>query len=336
MRLLSLGAFFLLGSNIALLPSFAQDCVFYESCSDNVIDSKWLTSATNSSVLGCIEENGRLEFPAFSENTGGEYFAGIISNGWKVNMLENWMVSIRYNLGFNSPSYGDTGLGFILAFDIDPLQPTLFTGYTLSGGTENFGFSESPYEAARFWQSGVSTIQSLAYRSYIQSTVYVWYDADLDCISHSDVPGIPASTVCGVRSLSSETVASLGMFGFSFGVVPSSPGSQSWGDDFCLMYGELVGPLVGACCMEDGCSQTLLGDCSGVWFGKGSTCDDAAVQCSTCEGDLTSDDQVDGADITVLLNDWGSASGDSDLNDDGVVGGADLTILLSSWGACGG
>ncbi|MGA1518268.1 MAG: hypothetical protein ACO396_10900, partial [Phycisphaerales bacterium] len=48
-------------------------------------------------------------------------------------------------------------------------------------------------------------------------------------------------------------------------------------------------------------------------------------------GDLNGDGVVDGADLTILLADWGQ-SGPGDLNDDGTVGGADLTILLANWG----
>ncbi len=48
-------------------------------------------------------------------------------------------------------------------------------------------------------------------------------------------------------------------------------------------------------------------------------------------GDLNGDGVVDGADLTILLADWGQP-GPGDLNDDGTVGGADLTILLANWG----
>ena len=236
-----LGACFLLGFNSSL---FAQDCLLYESFNDNLIDIKWNASATHPVDFQCAEQNGRLEFPSLSENSGKEFFAGVISNGWKINMLEDWRVSIDYNLDFNSPTYGDTGIGFIVAFDYDISFPTLFTGLSLSGGTSNFGFGDSEYEVVRFWQDGDSTIQISGDRPYVQSTVYVWYDAELDCISYTS-PGFSPLTVCGVRALSSQTSAYLGLAGYSFGLVPQSPGNQAWVDDFCLVYGDLVGPLVG-------------------------------------------------------------------------------------------
>jgi hypothetical protein len=52
--------------------------------------------------------------------------------------------------------------------------------------------------------------------------------------------------------------------------------------------------------------------------------------------DLNYDGAVDGNDLLILLNHWGSdseESRDADLNRDGIVDGADLLILLENWGA---
>jgi hypothetical protein len=51
-----------------------------------------------------------------------------------------------------------------------------------------------------------------------------------------------------------------------------------------------------------------------------------------CPGDFNGDGVVDGADLTILLGDWGGSA--ADLNGDGLVDGADLTILLGNWGIC--
>ena len=58
----------------------------------------------------------------------------------------------------------------------------------------------------------------------------------------------------------------------------------------------------------------------------------ASALASSCTGDLNFDGQVNGADLGVLLSDWGGNQ--DDLNGDGVVDGADLGTLLSNWGAC--
>ncbi len=47
-------------------------------------------------------------------------------------------------------------------------------------------------------------------------------------------------------------------------------------------------------------------------------------------GDLNGDGVVDGADLGILLNNWGGV-GVGDLNGDGIVDGADLGLLLNGW-----
>ena len=53
----------------------------------------------------------------------------------------------------------------------------------------------------------------------------------------------------------------------------------------------------------------------------------------SCLGDLNDDHVVSGADLGLLLGNWGAA-GLGDLNNDGIVTGADLGLLLGAWGAC--
>lgn len=60
-------------------------------------------------------------------------------------------------------------------------------------------------------------------------------------------------------------------------------------------------------------------------------------QVPMCEdADLFRDFDVNGADLGILLSQWGPNTPltVSDLNSDGVVNGADLGLLLSFWGAC--
>ena len=53
-----------------------------------------------------------------------------------------------------------------------------------------------------------------------------------------------------------------------------------------------------------------------------------------CPGDpdLDGDGEVGGADLTLLLVNWGGESPAADLDCDGVVGGGDLSLMLSFWG----
>lgn len=52
-----------------------------------------------------------------------------------------------------------------------------------------------------------------------------------------------------------------------------------------------------------------------------------------CAADLNSDGAVDGADLGMLLGNWGGA-GTGDLDGSGLVDGADLGRLLGAWGPC--
>jgi hypothetical protein len=55
-----------------------------------------------------------------------------------------------------------------------------------------------------------------------------------------------------------------------------------------------------------------------------------------CTGDLNGDGQVNGADLGLMLGEWGKCPKGcaGDLNDDGIVNGADLGLLLGGWGVC--
>lgn len=60
-----------------------------------------------------------------------------------------------------------------------------------------------------------------------------------------------------------------------------------------------------------------------------------ALAAPPCEGDLNGDDVIDGADLGLLLGEWGAGPGAAgDLNGDGTVDGADLGLLLGVWGPC--
>ena len=61
---------------------------------------------------------------------------------------------------------------------------------------------------------------------------------------------------------------------------------------------------------------------------------DLGPPAATCPGDYNDDGVIDGADITVLLNAWGSADATVDLNNDGIIDASDIALLLNGWGAC--
>ena len=61
--------------------------------------------------------------------------------------------------------------------------------------------------------------------------------------------------------------------------------------------------------------------------------DESIGLAAVCQGDFDGSGSIDGADLGVLLGNWGGA-GATDLNGDGTTDGADLGIVLGSWGPC--
>jgi hypothetical protein len=63
---------------------------------------------------------------------------------------------------------------------------------------------------------------------------------------------------------------------------------------------------------------------------------DICQQPTCVDADIYRDFNVNGADLGILLSQWGPITPltESDLNGDGVVDGADLGLLLSFWGGC--
>ena len=53
---------------------------------------------------------------------------------------------------------------------------------------------------------------------------------------------------------------------------------------------------------------------------------------SNCPADLDGDGSVGSADLSALLNAWGSPKGD--IDGDGTVGSSDIAALLNAWGGC--
>lgn len=52
-----------------------------------------------------------------------------------------------------------------------------------------------------------------------------------------------------------------------------------------------------------------------------------------CPADVDGNGVVNGADLGLLLGQWG-VNGSADLNDDNIVNGADLGLMLGAWGGC--
>jgi hypothetical protein len=79
----------------------------------------------------------------------------------------------------------------------------------------------------------------------------------------------------------------------------------------------------------------LIDSCAIASGGASDLNGDAIPDNCQCIADLFVDGQVNGADLGVVLAQWGQGAGAAgDINRDGTVGAQDLSILLSSWGTC--
>jgi len=75
-------------------------------------------------------------------------------------------------------------------------------------------------------------------------------------------------------------------------------------------------------------------DIHGEWIDLGDNLFEPTCA-GDCPGDLNDDGVVNGADLTILLSEWGICAGcPGDIDGNGEVNGADLTILLGNWGSC--
>lgn len=110
--------------------------------------------------------------------------------------------------------------------------------------------------------------------------------------------------------------------------------------------GSCGSPLAGDCCVSHKgtscsdascCSLVCAADpfcCETLWD---QLCADRAnLNCALClcYGDINQDGSVGAADLSIILNAWGTSLPEADLNKDGQVGAADLTELLNAWGPC--
>lgn len=70
----------------------------------------------------------------------------------------------------------------------------------------------------------------------------------------------------------------------------------------------------------------------GLTGGGAGTMNVVCAPVTPCPADLNEDGTVDGADLSAVLNFWGTNQ--ADIDGDGTTDGADLAALLNAWGPC--
>jgi formylglycine-generating enzyme required for sulfatase activity len=81
------------------------------------------------------------------------------------------------------------------------------------------------------------------------------------------------------------------------------------------------------------CNSDGIGDACEIAVGTPDVNNDTIPDTCQCIADLLFDNQVNGADLGILLGQWGQM-GLADLDGSGVVNGADLGMMLGAWGQC--
>jgi hypothetical protein len=94
-------------------------------------------------------------------------------------------------------------------------------------------------------------------------------------------------------------------------------------------------------CNADGIvdyGQILAGELSDANGNNIPDCCENGVPCDPCAAvDLDASGAVNGVDLAIILNTWGTDGGkypQADVDGDGVVGGTDLALILGAWGEC--
>ena len=90
---------------------------------------------------------------------------------------------------------------------------------------------------------------------------------------------------------------------------------------------------IGGPCAVPDCDGDGLIDAAEIAYGQSDWDGDGLPDpCEHKRGDFDLDDFTGGADLAILLSEWGFGGGPADIDDDNYVTGADLSILLSNWG----
>ena len=83
------------------------------------------------------------------------------------------------------------------------------------------------------------------------------------------------------------------------------------------------------------CNGNQVADLRDIALGTSQDANDDGVpdECTACPSDVNADGTVNGADLSIVLANWGG-SGAGDTDHDGAVTGADLASVLAAWGPC--
>ncbi len=318
-----------------------QNCSVLDTFSDGSLSPTWSVGGTSGTIIFAEEYGGQLQFRGSANITGNDYRTHVWSSGWEVDMGHDWAIQADW---YVQPSYPTTitplgagvGLAFGLMLEGNTATADIDRGLTITA-ERGLAYPNQPYniQAIDYWiDGGAAVTQVWEYRDWSVATMYVWYDAAVGVIAFDYYPpgvGTTPMYAIGVAALSSETEATIGFGGYSYGYgAPSFAYSDVAVDNFCMLYGTLAGTRVGACVIPGGCFETIVESCVGE-FTVGVTCENI---CS-CQWDPDCTGTCDVGDIQAIVDTWGPCTPCStDLDDNEVVNVHDLLLLLEHWDDC--
>lgn len=161
-----------------------------------------------------------------------------------------------------------------------------------------------------------------------------------NCIAAGGTPG-PAGSACGSYNCNPQGACCLPDGSCAGPLSPSACAALggTYKGDGTSCASVTCPPPVGAACFPNGfcllLTQAEAQTAGASWRGPGTTCadgnGDGHADACTRFGDINGDGRINGADLSLLLGDWGSAAARSDLDQNGTVNGADLSGLLGAW-----
>jgi len=146
--------------------------------------------------------------------------------------------------------------------------------------------------------------------------------------------GVPWATVTVPYAAFNQAIAPDGSL--SIAIQPSvavDPGLCT-SDTWVQLRMEYVSPLSSDCNGNGLLDSCEIADGLGLDLNGNGVLDDCESAQFVCPADIDGDGVVGGADLGLLLANWGRSDSGADLNGDGSVDGQDLGAFLGAWGAC--
>jgi hypothetical protein len=213
----------------------------------------------------------------------------------------------------------------------------------------SYGSGLGGFTGAFFLNGGNPIISNCKIVRFLQNTTYGYFAPAAVAYSNFEYGGKLTS---GELKMLDTEIKTTGVVGIELTGLPGTGGAFL---DACIVRGPNNGSIYGApfgIAADDGIPLTLLnttvcgfgyGETPQIWakdiLDLGGNCEEVICEdcnLSSCPADLNYDAIANGADLTILIADWGCTgpSCAGDINNDLRVDGADLTVLLSSWGVC--